>query len=125
MTTSFDAGRVPEFDVHDRCRKARESAGMNQSEFAELTGISKRSISGYESGARAPRRPQLIVWAMSTGVPLQWLETGNAPSPGGDGAGGVRPEGFEPPTFCYGHSGRVSRIGARRRRGAVSSGRAA
>lgn len=73
MTTLTVAGRVPQWTMGDRLRKARESAGMNQSQLEQVTGISRRTITAYEGGVRSPRRPQLIAWAMATGVPLWWL----------------------------------------------------
>ncbi len=69
-------GIVPSWTLGDRLRKARESRGLSQSELAEATGISRRSISTYETDETGPRRPQLIAWAMATGVALEWLETG-------------------------------------------------
>lgn len=86
------AGTVPAWTLPDRLRKARESAGLNQAALAEVTGMSRRSISAYETGDGAPRRPQLIAWAMATGVPLTWLETG-AESPRQDGPDGGSPIG--------------------------------
>ncbi|ARU50165.1 hypothetical protein CBR64_00160 [Cellulosimicrobium cellulans] len=79
------AGNIPQFVLSDRLRKARESAEMTQTELADVIGISRRSVSYYESGESAPKRPQLIAWAMATGVSLSWLETGQplimSPSP--------------------------------------------
>lgn len=67
------AGIVPTWTLPDRMRKAREVAGMSQTQLATVTGISRRSISAYESGDSKPRRPQLITWALATGVRLDWL----------------------------------------------------
>ena len=70
---------IPAWTLQDRLRKAREHVGLNQAELAEITGISGRSVSMYEKGHSAPRRPQLLAWAMATGVPREWLETGECP----------------------------------------------
>lgn len=78
------AGTVPAWTLPDKLRKAREHAGLSQSELQSLTGISRRTIVSYEGGGRAPRRPQLVAWAVATGVPLWWLE-------GDDGGPGGRP----------------------------------
>lgn len=89
MTTNPFAGQIiPEFTRADRLRKAREVTGMNQSAFAEHIGISPRSVGNYENGSVAPRQVVLNAWALGTGVPLEWLETGIAPTSnnGGDGS---------------------------------------
>jgi transcriptional regulator with XRE-family HTH domain len=91
-------GRVPQFGMSDRLRKAREHAGLSREELVALIGIHRDSISRYETGKYVPRFPVLAAWSMATGVDLEWLKTGKAPSD--DGAGpDVRPEGFEPPTY--------------------------
>lgn len=87
MTQLTVAGVVPEWTVGDRLRKAREQARLSQSDFEVVTGISRRTISAYEGDERSPRRPQLIAWAMATGVPLEWLEAGTT-NPRQDGPGG-------------------------------------
>ncbi|QTX04127.1 helix-turn-helix domain-containing protein [Agromyces archimandritae] len=69
-------GRVPSFDIGDRLRKARVTAGLEQSDLSELTGISVTSISAAEKGKTAPRRSTLILWAAATGVDIQWLREG-------------------------------------------------
>jgi transcriptional regulator with XRE-family HTH domain len=100
MSISYQPGTVPSFTVADRLRKAREVTGMDQAEFAEHAGLSRTGVSKAERGESTPRRSTLKLWALASGVPLYWIETGVAPSPTGDGAtDGVRPEGFEPPTF--------------------------
>ena len=106
MTQLTVAGEVPAWHQGDYLRKAREHAGMSQAELAEVTGISRRTVVRYESGEATVRRPQLIAWAMATGVPLAWLMNGESPRQGGPDGGSrvVRPEGFEPPTFCSGVS---------------------
>jgi transcriptional regulator with XRE-family HTH domain len=83
-------GVIPAWTLTDRLRKAREYRGLTQAELANLTGISARSVHNYEAGYTAPRRPQLVAWAMATGVALQWLEEP------------VRPKGLEPLTFWSG-----------------------
>ena len=79
-------GVVPAWTLADRLRKAREAAGHNQAQLAELIDSSKRSVARYEAGESEPRRHMLLAWAMATGTNMQWLETGEAPSPEGNGA---------------------------------------
>jgi transcriptional regulator with XRE-family HTH domain len=73
MTQVTVQGAVPVWTLMDRLRKARESAGLSQAELGDATGLSRRSIAGYEGGEREPRRHHLIAWALATGVSLEWL----------------------------------------------------
>lgn len=66
----------PEWTLADRLRKARESAGLKQTDLAAETGISRASIVNYETAKSVPRRPALASWAMACGVPFEWLRTG-------------------------------------------------
>ncbi len=76
---------MPEFTVSDRLRKAREHAGMEQAELAELMGVARNTVSNNEKGKVAPRRIVMKAWALATGVSPQWLETGIAPQPEPEG----------------------------------------
>lgn len=89
---------IPEFELTDRLRRAREYAQLDQGELAEELGISRNSVGNYENGRRTPTRPYLLAWADVTGVDAFWLETGMAPAEN-DGSQVVRPKGFEPLTF--------------------------
>ena len=89
------ASLVPSWTIGDRLRKAREAAGLSQSEFAGETGISRRSISRYESSNIVPPKSMQLLWQLRTGVPSEWITTGCTPrdlnpEPTGFGsAGGV------------------------------------
>ena len=101
MSTATIPLRVPTFDLSDRLRKARESAGFDQVQLSEQIGISRTSISAAERGSSKPRKAVLIAWAFATRVPFEWLMTGstNNETPDPDGAGGRAPAvGFEPTT---------------------------
>lgn len=86
--TDIPDAAAPQWTLADRLLKARVSAELEQHDLAELTGISRQSISNYERGKYVPRRPALLAIAFATGVPLQWLagdadvcgECGNARS---------------------------------------------
>ena len=92
-------GSIPRLTLPRRLRLAREAAGFKQEELAAITGISARSVHNYESGFTSPRKPVLLTWAVTTGVPLAWLADGidteaePCPSCGGNGSG----EGHEEP----------------------------
>lgn len=80
MTQTFgETGTIPEWTVGDRLRKAREMTGLDQRQFAMHTGLSRGTVNNYEGGKVEPRRPSLILWAMATGVPVTWIETGCTP----------------------------------------------
>lgn len=105
MTSAYDTGKIPPIELRHRLRIAREAAGLEQSELAELIGAGRNTVSRTESGKSEPRRLLINAWALCTGVPVSWLLTGDAPAdPGGDDGGGVtvRPKGFEPLTSCSG-----------------------
>lgn len=66
---------IPEWSFTDRLRKAREHANLKQAELADEIGISRSSLSGYEQGRPVPK-PVITVWALRTGVPIEWLRDG-------------------------------------------------
>lgn len=84
MATPMGAGRVPEWTLADRLRKARDDAAMKQTELAAETGIARSSIVNYESGKSVPRRPALASWAFACGVDFEWLAYGTTPDHGPD-----------------------------------------
>src|SRR5690606_16848470 len=91
------AGAVPEWELRHRLIRAREYAGLEQSELARELGTSRNTISNAERGKSVPRRSLKMAWALRTGVSLTWLETGQAeepPPPPGEEV--VRPLGLEP-----------------------------
>ena len=76
MTTP-NVERIPEFTIGDRLRKARELTGLDQGPFADEIGVSRGTVSNYEAGkTTAIKRLYLRTWAMRTGVPVEWLATG-------------------------------------------------
>lgn len=74
---------VPEFTIHDRLRKARECAGLEQAELATRMGVSRGTIGNNESGKVSVRPITIAAWALATGVDREWLEHGNVPPTGG------------------------------------------
>lgn len=86
MTTAYDQGTVPVIEVRHRLRIAREAAGLDQEQLADLIGISRNSIGNIEKGKlkTAPRKIVINAWALACGVPVGWLTTGHEPPPGPD-----------------------------------------
>ncbi|WP_432794425.1 helix-turn-helix domain-containing protein [Rhodococcus ruber] len=67
--------------------------------MAEYLGVARNTVSTWINGRIEPSTQTLRLWALRTGVPFIWLQTGTAPSPdGGDGAAVVRHQGLEPRT---------------------------
>ncbi|MBF0808850.1 XRE family transcriptional regulator [Rothia nasimurium] len=87
--TQHETGRVPASRLRYRLLQAREEAELDQGQLSEKIGVSRTSISAAETGKSKPRRSTLILWAMATGVDLDWLLTGEtkkAPSQDGERA---------------------------------------
>ena len=84
MTTQVIETYAPELPQAARLHLARYLAGLDMQELAEATGISRSTIRNYESLTwNRPRNPAYLrLWAMATGVPLSWLQTGTVPGPG-------------------------------------------
>lgn len=84
MTINPEVGTIPVFTRGDRMRKAREITGLSQQAFADELGVSVGSVKNYESDKTRPKVLVLRAWSLRTGVPLEWLEKGIAPSSGED-----------------------------------------
>lgn len=69
-------GSIPEFTLGDRLRKAREFAGIDMRDLAQMIDIHRQSVARYEQGQAIPRRPVMLSWAISTGVSLEWITSG-------------------------------------------------
>jgi transcriptional regulator with XRE-family HTH domain len=95
MTEAPQPGAVPSWTLADRMRKAREYAGLKQTELAADIGIARSSITNYETGRKTPSRPVLLSWALRCGVPLTWLRYGTedgTPRPPGPGVSAGQPK---------------------------------
>lgn len=99
MTMMTAAGHIPEWTIADRLRKARESAGFGQADFAARTSMARATISAAENGHRVPSKANMRLWALATGVPFEWIVNGETPPTGDGGSGAVPPTGVEPATY--------------------------
>lgn len=70
---------VPQFDVGDRLRKAREVTGLDRITFAERVGIARSTVTNVELGHRRPSNLVIRAWADFTGVPAEWILYGYTP----------------------------------------------
>ena len=100
MTEAHDVGVDLQFDLADRMRKSLRIADLGVAEMAEYLGVSRNTVSTWINGRITPSVQTQRLWAIRTGVPLAWLQTGVlAPrDPDDDGGGAVRHQGLEPRT---------------------------
>ena len=89
---------VPEFKLHHRMSLALEQLGWSVQDVASFLAVERNTVSRWINGHRKPARVVLMVWADMTGVPLEWLETGQAPvdRPGPDASCAARDSNPEP-----------------------------
>ncbi len=88
MTIAPNTRRAPQFGLGHRLALAREVAGIERAELAEVVGLTVQTLSNYELGKTTPAKLTLNAWAVATGVDVEWLKTGKAQgdAPRGDGA---------------------------------------
>lgn len=72
----------PTWTLVDRLRKSRLLADLDQGQLAEAIGVSRNTVSNWETGRSEPSATFFIRWAQATGVTLDWLAEGvNAKPP--------------------------------------------
>jgi transcriptional regulator with XRE-family HTH domain len=78
-------GTVPSWTFGDKVRKARDTTGLGQKEFAAKIGVTASSLAAYETGRAAPRFRDAPVIAASiqllTGIPREWFLVEDGPQP--------------------------------------------
>ncbi|MFY3986098.1 helix-turn-helix transcriptional regulator [Achromobacter xylosoxidans] len=62
--------------IGNRLREERVRLGMSQTEFAEVAGLIRKTLYGYECGERFPDAAALAKWA-DAGVDVMYVLTGN------------------------------------------------
>lgn len=72
---------MPEWTRGDRMRKALESAGVSIGDMAEYLGVSRGTVSTWLHDKFTPGRQTMRLWAIRTGAPLEWLESGSLEPP--------------------------------------------
>lgn len=85
-----------QFGLGDRLSKALHVANVTSNDMAAELDVSRTTISNYLNGRTKPKGLYMRIWALKTGVPLEWLETGifpeapeteKTPTPKGEGDG--------------------------------------
>ena len=64
---------------------ARELTGMGLREFATEIGVSPDTLTSAEKDRRKVRTITFNAYALATGVPVEWLQTGAEPTDRNDG----------------------------------------
>lgn len=91
-----------EFDLADRMRKSLRIAGLGIQEMADYLEVSRGAVGSWVNGRNKPQPHAIKLWAMRTGVPVEWLKTGkeNPPTQGGGGNLGEPSYLVEPSNLC-------------------------
>lgn len=89
MTSAYNQGQVPDFQMRHRLQLAREHAGYDRDQLATAMEVSRNSIYNAESGRVTPRKIMLNAWALACGVPVDWIITGQPPQNGGGPTSGL------------------------------------
>jgi len=91
MTAAYEHGNVPPIEVRHRLRIAREFAGLEQDQLAEMIGVSRGTIGNAEKGRVKARDITINAWALACGVPRSWIKNGTEPEDRPDGGPGECP----------------------------------
>lgn len=77
---SRESGSPWAFEMRHRLALALEVSGTSVAEMANELRVSPNTVGNYTSGRTNPKHATLAVWAMKTGAPLSWIETGIDPT---------------------------------------------
>jgi transcriptional regulator with XRE-family HTH domain len=77
-------------------RKALRTASLGVNDMADYLEVSRNTVSSWINGRITPSGQTLRLWSLRCGVPLEWLRTGQVPSPEpsaqrGESDGSVKP----------------------------------
>ncbi|WP_430539286.1 helix-turn-helix domain-containing protein [Microbacterium dauci] len=78
-------------DFAERLSFAQRRSGLGVQEIADRLDVSRNAVSTWINGRNKPRPRDLKAFALLTGYPVLWLETGEAPHGGGAPTGGSLP----------------------------------
>lgn len=69
--------------------KSLRAAGISVQAMADYLGVARNTVGTWTGDKIKPGKQTLRLWALRTGVPLEWLEAGNLPHPAGPNGGDV------------------------------------
>lgn len=70
------ADQIPEWTLGWRLQRSLAHAGMSIEDMAGELGVSRQSVSRWLNERAEPRIGYVKLWAIRTGVPLEWLVGG-------------------------------------------------
>jgi transcriptional regulator with XRE-family HTH domain len=73
MSRNVSSSRVPEFSLGERIRKAREDQELSQQRFADMLGVDRKTLGGWENGRHRPGYGDLMLVSSVGDVSLEWL----------------------------------------------------
>jgi transcriptional regulator with XRE-family HTH domain len=76
MSEQPQVSGVPEFELEDRMRVSMRRAGVGVSAMADYFGVRRETVGTWINGRIRPGTQSLRLWALRTGVPYEWLRTG-------------------------------------------------
>ncbi len=68
-----------EWDTADRMRKSLRTSGIKVAAMAEYMGVERQTVGNWMGGRTGPSGAVLRLWALRTGVSLEWLVSGEVP----------------------------------------------
>jgi transcriptional regulator with XRE-family HTH domain len=88
MTQQTAPGSIPALTLGWRLRMALDYSEISVQAMADQLGVARATLSRWMSdkGSR-PKKAYLMQWALITGVPFEWLDSGKV-TPGPDPKGG-------------------------------------
>lgn len=68
---------IPRLTLRWRLAMALDKSGLSVEAMAQHLGVNRRTVSRWINDDNAPmRRVYKLQWAQATGVPFEWIETG-------------------------------------------------
>ena len=64
---------------------ALEESGTSVDQMAARLRVHRNTVLNYLGGRRQPPHSTIEIWAMQTGYPVEWLDTGSATDAASDG----------------------------------------
>ncbi|WP_424309791.1 helix-turn-helix domain-containing protein [Gordonia sp. (in: high G+C Gram-positive bacteria)] len=89
MTSAYEPGQIPEFDLGDRLKKAIEVSDLSVAAMAEYVGVTRETLSRYLNGRQDAPIAIIRLISIRTGVPFGWLQTGKTPADPDGPDGGI------------------------------------
>lgn len=84
MSTQTHEELIPRLTLRWRLAMALDKSGLSVEAMAQQLGVNRRTVSRWINDDEAPmRRVYKLQWALITGVPIEWLESGEMPTNGG------------------------------------------